>query len=376
MKILNVTVLIDPVLGGGTAERTVQMSQALSENGVDCSILTTDVGLTEERVLSLRGVNLVVLRCILKRYFIFIFSVRKLRKLLSGVDIVHLMGHWSFLNVLIYLIARATKTPYVICPAGELNIFGRSKIFKRVFNCLIGYRIVKDSAGYIAVTKDELPVYAKYGVSSAAVTVIPNGVHKLDDYEELNSEFNFPYILFMGRLNQIKGPDLLLEAFILIAKKNPQYHLIFAGPDGGSLNSLKEYISKLTIKNRVHFIGYVTGQRKLKLYKNAEFLVIPSRHDAQSIVVLEAGICGTPVLLTRTCGFDEAAKVGGGIVVEPNVLGLKKGLLRMLKDENNLSEMGANLKFFVQENYAWESISLRYIRMYENILNARKLGKN
>ena len=78
MRVLNVNVVLDPVFGGGTAERTYQMSKALTNAGIDCTILTSDVGLSNERIASLNGVNLVVLRCLIKRFYIIFFSWRDL----------------------------------------------------------------------------------------------------------------------------------------------------------------------------------------------------------------------------------------------------------------------------------------------------------
>lgn len=375
MRVLNVNVLLDPILGGGTAERTFQMSNALAKSGIECAILTTDVGLTESRINALEGVSVIALHSIFKRYFIVSFSIRKLIKLIESVDIVHLMGHWSMLNVLVFLITRMTKTPYVICPAGELNLFGRSKPIKKIFNTLIGNRIVKNASGYIAVTPDEISTYRLYGVKSESITIIPNGVNNLSEefsnkVSQRTDDFNFgsPYILFMGRLNEIKGPDLLLEAFSLIAEDYPSYHLVFAGPDGGMLNTLKQYSEKRLLDSRVHFIGYVGGVDKQRVYQQADFLVIPSRSDAMSIVVLEAGVCGTPVLITETCGFNEVANVDGGVVVKPNVDDLKNGLQEMLNQPDNLCSMGERLKYFVESNYAWNIISQRYLDLYTKIL--------
>jgi len=101
MKVLNVIALLDPVYGGGTAERTYQMSKALAHAGVDCVILSTDVGLRDEWVARLKGVKVVALHCIIKRFFIFRFSWSKLKKIVADADVVHLMGHWSMLNVLV-----------------------------------------------------------------------------------------------------------------------------------------------------------------------------------------------------------------------------------------------------------------------------------
>lgn len=375
MRVLNVNVLLDPVYGGGTAERTYQMSKALARSGAECTILTTDVGLTEQRVKSLLDIRVVALPCIFKRFFIVGFSWREIKKMVSDSDVIHLMGHWNMLNVVVYFFAKRTGKPYVICPAGELSLFGRSIWMKRLFNFVIGNRIVCDAAGYVAVTVDEIPTFESYGVSSELVTVIPNGINEIDLLPENNLKFSeqlglekAPFILFMGRLNPIKGPDLLLEAFCLIERRFPSLHLVFAGPDGGLQGSLLQTVKDNELSNKVHFVGYIEGGMKANAYSEAKCLIIPSRKEAMSIVVLEAGLLGTPVLLTDQCGFDEVANVGGGMVVPATVNGLEKGLTALFDRMNELEVMGGNLKKFVKHNYTWELISVHYMRLYKKLL--------
>lgn len=69
MRVLNVNVILDPITGGGTAERTYQLSKALVEAGAECTILTTDIGLSPERIKSLGKVEVVALPCISRRFF-------------------------------------------------------------------------------------------------------------------------------------------------------------------------------------------------------------------------------------------------------------------------------------------------------------------
>jgi hypothetical protein len=101
LKVLNVNNLLDPVTGGGTAERTFQMSRFLSDAGIKCSILTTDIGLTSERLSALNGIEILALPCLSQRFYIPKFSYTLIRQVVEGVDIVHLMGHWSVLNILV-----------------------------------------------------------------------------------------------------------------------------------------------------------------------------------------------------------------------------------------------------------------------------------
>lgn len=375
MRVLNVNVLLDPITGGGTAERTFQMSRSLAREGIECTILTTDIGLNSDRILQLENVKILALPCISKRFFVVRFSWSKLKTLIESVDIIHLMGHWSMLNVLVALMARQLGKPYVICPAGELSLFGRSRRIKQLFNIVVGYRVVTHAAGYIAVTPDEIPAYALYGVDASNVTVISNGISEIEFSNDGSSQFSsrfgllgVPFILFMGRLNPIKGPDLLLEAFCLIARKYPELHLVFAGPDGGLLNSLKKLTQEHGLINRVHFIGYIAGRDKIEAYRNAKLLVIPSRQEAMSIVVLEAGIVGTPVLLTDRCGFDEVAIVGGGQVVGASAMGLANGIETMLLDDIALKKMGQLLQSHVRKNFLWTVIVEKFKNLYQQIL--------
>lgn len=376
MKILNVNSVLDPVTGGGTAERTLQISHALLEAGMDCSIMTTDVGFTGESLPRLDGGRVIAYQCLLKRFYVPRASYAEIRKEVESADVVHLMGHWSMLNALVYLAARATQKPYVVCPAGALPIFGRSKVLKTVYNWIIGRRIIRNANAWIAITDDERAQFEDYGIRRDSVVVIPNGINPVDfpanGVDEFKSKYklgNQPFILFLGRLNIIKGPDILLEAFIRSQHEWPEWQLVFAGPDGGMLNSLKRNAAVSAAQERIHFIGYVGGAEKSAAYHAAKLLVIPSRQEAMSIVVLEAGISGTPVLLTDQCGFDEVSVVGGGKVTPPTVEGVQAGLADMLTDNKSLAEKGGKLKDFVQHNYTWAVVIRKYLDLYGKLLS-------
>jgi len=318
MKVLNVNTHLDPVTGGGTAERTCQMSKHLAKAGIRCTILTTNLGLTTERIKSLEGVNVIGLPCINKRFYVPKFSYKIVRSAIESVDIVHLMNHWSLINTLVYFVTQRLKKPYVVCPAGVLLIYGRSKIIKTLYNWIIGKRIIRKATGYIAITTDEVSQFKTYGLKKEKIIVIPNGINSKEfednDVKAFRTKYRLgesPYILFMGRLNPAKGPDMLLQAFCNVSKQIGSYHLVFAGPDQGMVNDLKRIASTHDIENRVHFIGYVGGADKSRAYAGADLLAIPSRREAMSIVVLEAGITETPVLITNTCGFNQVEAIGG-----------------------------------------------------------------
>ncbi len=352
----------------------MQMSRALCDAGLDCSILTTDVGLTNDLLTRLEGIRVTAYRCFLKRFYLPWVRYSEIRREVECADVIHLMGHWTVLNALVYLAAMAGKKPYVVCPAGALRIYGRSRILKIVYNLLVGERLIRNASAWIAITEEERAQFEAYGVERDKVFVIPNGIDPEDFPNEGETGFrdkhgigNRPFILFVGRLNAIKGPDILLEAFCRGQHAWPEWHLVFAGPDGGLLSMLKSNAAKCSAHDQVHFIGYVGGVEKSVAYHAADMLVIPSRHEAMSIVALESGISGTPVLLTDQCGFDVVERVGGGKAVPATVEGVQAGLVEMLSDRAKLTVMGNRLRDYVRDNYTWVVVVRRYLGLYRKL---------
>lgn len=368
---------IDPVSSGGTGERTLQMSKALAKNGNACTILTLDIGSLDKvkKDLSVNKVELETLACWSRRFYFPSLNLCKISRVVKRADIIHLMGHWTILNAIVYFIARLYGKPYVVCPAGALPLFGRSQTFKKVYNFLVGRRIIRNASAYIAITDDEKVQFLPYGVNPDQIQIVNNGINPQDfsshDVAGIRARHGLekkPFILFVGRLNLIKGPDLLLEAYQQLGDRLDQYDLVFVGPDGGMQQELVEASKRMGHGENIFFIGYLGGKDKSDIYHAAEFLVIPSRQEAMSIVVLEAGICKTAVLLTGACGFDEVADVGGGIVVDAEIESLKAGLLEMSR-RDDLTLMGEQLFRFVTENYTWADVGKKLERVLWDSVN-------
>jgi len=353
------------------------MSRYLIKSGIDCGILTTDVGMASSRAKELGEVELDVCPCLWNRFFVPKGCLKRIGACVASADIVHLMGHWSVLNVLSYYFVRRLKKAYVVCPAGSLPIYGRSKLLKQSYNSILGNRIIRESDAVIAVTEGDKETMLEYGVSPEKVVVIPNGVElTCSDHagaDDFRRKFNLgesPLVLYMGRLNHIKGPDLLLRAFCNVSDQFPEHTLVYAGPDGGMLGEMRNYLASQGNSDRVRFIGYLGEPDKYHAYRAADLLVIPSRQEPMSIVVLEAGREATPVMVTDKCDFDVVQDIGGGIVVEASAVGLQRGLSEILGDRQRLTDMGKRIQEFVRNNYSWDAIVHRYIDLYERITDS------
>lgn len=366
MKVLIVSATLDPIHGGGVAERSFQLSQHLAATGNEVTLLTMDLGLTAQRRAQFQAVKLCVLPCLNQRFYIPKTDFKKIGALIKAADIIHLMGHWTLLNVIAYYYIQKNHKKYFFCPAGAYLVYGRSKLIKYLYNKFFGKKILQNAHATIAITSAEAHELKTYG-DNLNVCVIPNGINP-EDYRVSVPEIaarkygiTKPYILFLGRLNEIKGPDLLLEAFIKIKDQIPDYQLIFAGPDDGMAATLLQKIQAAELSHRVSLIGHVGGELKAALLSKAALLVIPSRSEAMSIVVLEAGIVGTIALVTDRCGVNELAQSGGVKIVAVDSYAIANGLMILLNQSAaELNTQGKNLQQTVMHNYTWQALITKY----------------
>jgi len=379
MNILLVNMSIDLKSGGGTAERTYQLSNALNQlPATHAKVLATNAGIEGEAPL--KKADCILLPCLNARWYIPAPFFIKVYKAIRWSDIIVITGHWTLLNIMVYMVNKLLSRPYLFNPAGALHVFGRSGIFKRIYQTLFGYGMLKNAARMVAIPKEEANFFYELGVSRDKISVIPNGISMHDfssqDDNHFREKFKIPdkpFILFMGRLNAIKGPDILLQAFVQIAGKSTDIQLVMAGPDDGMYRSLKETAQKHQLSDRVHFIGYVSGAEKSEAYHAAEMLVVPSRLEAMSIVALESSACATPVIMTDVCGFSELQEAGGGLEVAVSVAALQDAMAVLLADSRRLQSMGMRAQVLIRREYTWDMAALKYRDICRTVLQEHML---
>ncbi len=148
------------------------------------------------------------------------------------------------------------------------------------------------------------------------------------------------FLLFLGRIHEKKGCDLLVEAFAKIAASSPDLHLAIAGPDQTGLKSrLIAQAAKAGVADRIHWPGMLVGEAKWGAFRAAEAFVLPSHQENFGIAVAEAMACGTPVLMTDKVNIWREVKASGAGLVAPDSL---EGIENLLQSWLALSDDGKN----------------------------------
>ena len=373
MNVLFVNMSVDPVLGGGTVERTHQLLKEFRKlPNTSAKVLSTTAGLIEYS--NFDEAEYILLPCLNERWYLPAPYFRMVYQSIKWSDVIIMIGHWTLINAMVYFTNILVKRPYLFCPAGALNIFGRSVFFKRCYNFIVGTSILKQASRLIAIPNDEQEYFCDLGIHKNRTVCIPNGIDSSDFQSSDAKNFRLrhrlgdaPFLIFMGRLNEIKGPDILLKAFGNIAHNFATWHLVMAGPDGGMESYLRDEILKYNLSDRVHLIGFVSGKEKSDAYHAADLLVVPSRLEAMSIVALEAGSCGTPVLMSDTCGFSEMVDAEAAVEVPANVSELEYALIHLMSNPKLLQEMGSNAKYFINKYYTWEISAKRHRMLCDEV---------
>jgi len=137
------------------------------------------------------------------------------------------------------------------------------------------------------------------------------------------------FVLFLGRLHEKKGCDILIEAFT--ALNNSPLHLVIAGPAGD-----RDYGTRLQEQARAHtdaitFTGMLRGKLKWGALAAADAFVLPSHQENFGIAVTEALACGTPVLISNQVNiWREVVNDGAGFADDDNLAGMARLLRRWL----------------------------------------------
>jgi D-inositol-3-phosphate glycosyltransferase len=183
-----------------------------------------------------------------------------------------------------------------------------------------------------------------------------------------------PVLLFVGRIQPLKGVDLLLEAFGRIEAIHPEATLLIVGGPSGpngrhELLALRQRAGALGVLGRIKFYGPLPHGLLADFYRAADVVVVPSRAESFGLVAAEAQACGTPVVAAKVGGLVYVVDDGvTGILVEGwNPADYAEVLDRLLSDEGLRKKMGEASVVWAKR-FSWDATVRRYLELYKGVL--------
>lgn len=231
-----------------------------------------------------------------------------------------------------------------------------------------------------------------YGVPGDKIEIIPPGVDLSRFYpippdeakEYVGIAPNERMILFVGRIEPLKGLDTLLRALAILARSKALDRdclclAVIGGEideDGTSKNGELDYLMKLRKKfgllDLVTFLGTKDQDALPYYYSAAEMVIMPSHYESFGMVALESMACGTPVIASHVGGLVhlvEDGVTGYHVPVDdPGVL--SERILSLLEDKALRYRMGHDA-FALAKKYGWEIITSRMIDLYRQMIEAQ-----
>lgn len=301
-------------------------------------------------------------------------------------DILHSIApdviHSHNIGALMYTGAAARRlSPRPAIVHTEHNNHFRKTLasYKRVTRSLLVFAAARYVSRFFCVSSDVADsILALKLVPRRKVCVIPNGIDlsRFSDSDaaqraalraSLGIPSGAPLIGTIGRLNEVKRQDLLIEAFAALAQRFPDSHLLIVG-DGPMTESLRAQARGLNLDSRVHFAGYQSHpEQYLALL---DVFALTSRIEGMPLVVLEAAAMRVPVIASRVGGLHEVSDDGRAILLydfgdQPALIA---GLERLLTDKPFARQLAAAARLRAETIYSTTRMASDYERHYREVL--------
>lgn len=219
-----------------------------------------------------------------------------------------------------------------------------------------------------ATTKYLADITTKLVPKGTPIHIIPFGVDfKIFHIRKESLSRKAVHIGFVKHLTPKYGPDYLLKAMAIVAKRIPNVHLSMVG-HGGMEDHLKQMVAELDIERLVTFTGYRQYEEIPNILSDFDIFVMPTTEsESFGVAAIEAQAMEVPVIASDIGGIPEAILDGEtGILVEPkNVEALSEAIIKLILNNKLRKKMAKRGRKFVFKNYNIEDNVL----MFENLYN-------
>ena len=271
---------------------------------------------------------------------------------------------------------RKAGVPYIVAPNGTLPIIERRRLAKRVFDAVIGTRLLAGARRLLAVSEAERRQLLGLGISHEDIRLVANPVD-LGEFAPPPQRGVFrnaighgggPLVVFLGKLTPRKRADLLVRAFGRLDR--PDARLVIAGNDMGAGQSVMALARALDVEGRTLFTGLLRGRARLEALADADVVVYPSQDEVFGLVPIEALLAGTPVVVADDCGCGEVVSAcgGGQVVTLGDVEALARAIDRVLACPRPWRAAAAAAAARIRRMYARDEICAQLEALYAEVV--------
>jgi glycosyltransferase involved in cell wall biosynthesis len=290
-------------------------------------------------------------------------------------DLIHIHTVFAYASTAAALIARAKAVPYIVRPLGVLNRWGfenRKPFLKRLSFAAIDKRILLHAAA-VQYTSEQEKAEAERLCAVANAVVVPNPIRISGDLARpanTKGSVSQPVILFMSRLDEKKGLDLLIQAFGRVKRRFPESILVVAGSGEAPFEkSLRLLAERELVAGAIEWAGFVSGVAKRDLLARARVFVLPSYSENFGVAVVEAMAAGLPVVISDQTGIHPViTQSGAGLVTACSVPALSDAMIAVLADPAAAKAMGERGRQVASNEFSIPVVAGKLVALYQSIL--------
>ena len=285
---------------------------------------------------------------------------------LSGAAALQLAHHWAIPHITMFHTLAYLKQ---LANPNERELSIRWETERR---------LIQQADYIITSTNDErIQIIRHCGATPGQVGVIPCGIDlklfKAQDKQQARIKLGLghrePVLLFVGRLDPFKGPDLLLRSAAMMEEKA---QIVIVGGKSShdkDAQQLKELAVELKISKRVQFLDAQPQYKLPAIYSAADVTVVPSYHESFGLAAVESLACSTPVVATRAGGLTTVIQNNETGFLVPRCPGFfAERLDSLLQNPSIRNKMSMAARLSVLQ-FSWKNVANMVQNMYEDVIN-------
>lgn len=296
----------------------------------------------------------------------------------NNIDLIHTFGIRS--NTLAYAAKKRVNVPWVIT-LPNINSTDYQNWLRAAYSHFWNNLLLRN-ADAVHVISPHLERYIRtLPFAPKNIYTIINGVkipNDLEGYDKnwLKNQYHLPLDCHMfgtvGRLEEVKGFDILLHAFSKIWKQHKNAYLCLIG-DGSQREVLKQLAVTLNLQENIIFVGHTTEVWKHMV--GLDTYVCSSRSEGVPYSILEAMACSLPVISTKVGGIPAILhdQQEGMLIPPGNSDALAEGMRDLLSNPSKAAELGRNAMDRVNREFTAEQMTENVQAMYDEILRKNSL---